>query len=356
MKTPRFTRRRALAALAPVLGAGAAAKLAGLGSLGAAESAAAPSGHAGHGGRPRAVPPHAGNHDHAGFAAAGTVDHAANGFDPAKLVRDFDAGRTRRLAGGRLLREWELVAEEREIEVAPGVKFAAWTYNGRVPGPTLRCREGERLRVRFVNGSTHPHTIHFHGIHPSGMDGVPGAGAGNVDPGKSTVYEFEAQPFGLHLYHCHSRPLAAHIAKGLHGAFIIDPKRGRPPADELILVQNGFDTNFDGSNEVYAANSIGFAYLHDPIRVKRGELVRIYLVNLLEFDPINSFHLHANFFHYYPTGTSLEPSEFTDTISQAQGQRGILEVRFPHAGKYMFHAHKSEFAELGWMGFFEVTG
>ena len=287
------------------------------------------------------------------LGAVGRVDPAVNGFDPAEMVRDFDEGRVRR-EGGRTVREWELVAEDREIEVAPGVKYAAWTYNGRVPGPTLRAREGERLRVRFVNGSSHPHTIHFHGIHTATMDGVPGVGAGNVAPGDETTYEFEAEPFGLHLYHCHSTPLADHIAKGLYGAVVIDPKDGRDPADELVMVQNGFDTNFDRSNEIYAVNTVAFAYLHEPIRVKRGELVRIYLVNALEFDLVNSFHVHANFFQHYPTGTSLEPTELTDTIVQGQGQRSILELRFPFAGKYMFHAHVSEFAELGWMGFFEV--
>jgi FtsP/CotA-like multicopper oxidase with cupredoxin domain len=120
------------------------------------------------------------------------------------------------------------------------------------------------------------------------------------------------------------------------------------------MVLNAFDTNFDASNEVYAVNTVAFAYMDRPIRVRRGELVRMYVVNVLEYDPINSFHLHANFFHHYPTGTSLQPSEFTDTIIQGQGQRGILEVRFPHRGRFMFHAHKSEFAELGWAGFFEV--
>ena len=78
-------------------------------------------------------------------------------------------------------------------------------------------------------------------------------------------------------------------------------------------------------------------------------------MNVLEFDPINSMHIHANFFHYFPTGTSLEPAEYTDTIMQCQGQRGILELRFPYAGQYMFHAHQSEFAQLGWMGLFEVA-
>jgi FtsP/CotA-like multicopper oxidase with cupredoxin domain len=309
------------------------------GALPAAKAIAAEPQHNGHAGGPAA---------HLG--TVGAVDPAANGFDPQLILRDFDEGVVR---GG--VREWELVAEEKEIEVAPGVKYAAWAYNGRVPGPTLRAREGERLRIRFVNAANHPHTIHFHGIHTARMDGVPGIGAGNVEPGRETVYEFTAEPFGLHLYHCHSIPLADHIAKGLYGAFVIDPPKDRPPADEMVMVMNGFDTNFDRSNEIYGVNTVAFAYKDKPIRVRRGELVRIYLVNALEFDLMNSFHIHANFFDYYPTGTSLEPTELTDTVIQGQGQRGILELRFPFEGKYMFHAHVSEFAELGWMGFFEVV-
>jgi FtsP/CotA-like multicopper oxidase with cupredoxin domain len=294
---------------------------------------------------------------HPGFLGP-PVDPAVNGFDPSVMVRDFDYGKTRRLASGRVLREWHLVAEDKEIEVAPGVRYPAWAYNGRVPGPTLRCREGDRLRIHFQNGSSHPHTIHFHGVHPALMDGMPGIGepqgGGLIEPGHGFTYEFEAAPFGMHLYHCHAVPLSAHIAKGLYGAFIIDPAQGRADADELVMVMNGFDTNFDQANEIYAVNTVGFHYAHAPIRVRRDELVRIYLLNILEFDPINSFHIHANFFHYYPTGTSLQPTEFTDTVVQGQGQRGILELRFPYPGRYMFHAHKSEFAELGWLGFFEV--
>jgi FtsP/CotA-like multicopper oxidase with cupredoxin domain len=84
-------------------------------------------------------------------------------------------------------------------------------------------------------------------------------------------------------------------------------------------------------------------------------LIRIYVVNALEFDFINSFHTHANFFDYYPTGTKLEPSEFTDTKVFGQGERGIMEFRYRFPGRFMFHAHVSEFAELGWMGIFEVV-
>ena len=246
---------------------------------------------------------------HAGFARGGAVDNAHQRLRP-----EPDRARLRRREGldaedGRTLREWHLIATDKEIEIAPGVKYAAWTFNDRVPGPTLRCTEGDHLRIKFTNGSAHPHTVHFHGIHPSTMDGVPGLGeeigGGLIQPGQSFTYEFDAEPFGLHLYHCHATPLAAHIAKGLYGTFIVDPKEPRPQADELVMVMNAFDTNFDFGNEVYAVNTVGFHYLNYPIKVKRDQLVRIYLVNVLEYDPINSFHVHANFFHYFPTGTSL---------------------------------------------------
>jgi FtsP/CotA-like multicopper oxidase with cupredoxin domain len=310
-------------------------------------------GHTGHG-----IPNHANGLGTAGptFRGGATVDHDANGFNPTEILRDFDYGKTRRTATGRTVREWELVAADRELEVAPGVTFPAWTYNGRIPGPTLRCTEGDKLRIRFVNGSEHPHTMHFHGLHPAAMDGVPGQGAGIIMPGKSTTYEFDAEPFGLHLYHCHVAPLAEHIARGMYGTFIVDPKPGRPDADEMVMVQHGYNTTFDAEgNQLYAVNGIPFHYMAEPIQVTRNELVRIYLVNALEYDPINSFHIHGNFFDYYPTGTRLEPTEFTDTVIQGQAQRGICELRFPHAGPFMFHAHKTEFAELGWMGFFEVS-
>ena len=166
------------------------------------------------------------------------------------------------------------------------------------------------------------------------MDGVPGAGAGIIEPGESTVYEFDAEPFGLHLYHCHVSPLAEHIARGMYGTFIVDPKEGREDADELVMVQNGWNTTFDAEgNQLYAVNAIPFHYVNEPIKVARDELIRIYLVNILEYDPINSFHVHGNFFNYFPTGTSLTPTEFTDTVIQGQAQRGILEMKFPYPGR-----------------------
>ena len=252
------------------------------------------------------------------------------------------------------VRSYELVATEKEIEVAKGVFYPAWAYGlageeATVPGPTIRVTEGQRMRVRLLNASTHPHTIHFHGIHPANMDGV----FEPVAPGDTFTYEFPAAPAGLHVYHCHVTPLKKHIAKGLYGALIIDPKTPRPPAQELVMVMNGFDTNGDAANEFYTVNGRAFYYARHPIRVSRSRTVRIYLANLTEFDLINSFHLHGEFFRYYPTGTG-DAFEYTDTVMLCQGQRGIVEIDFHNTGHFMFHAHVSEFTELGWMGFFEV--
>ena len=298
---------------------------------------------------------------HAGHAM-GTVGRVSTDrFNPTTYLRSWNfshlpPGERARFyretprPDGSLLREYDFFAVDRELEIAPGVFFPAWTYNGQVPAPTIRATEGDRIRVNFLNQGSHPHSIHFHGWHPPEMDGA--FASQQVLPGQRFTYEFDAEPFGLHLFHCHTVPLKRHLHKGLYGAFIIDPKAGRPPADELVMVMNGFDTNFDADNEVYAVNTIANFYAHDPIRVTVGRLVRIYLVNVTEFDLVNSLHLHGMFFDVYRTGTSLVRHDHTDTVMLCQGERAILETTFRYPGEFMFHAHQSEFAELGWMGTF----
>ena len=286
----------------------------------------------------------------------GAVDHKRNLFDPMQMLVDWDYGKISTLPNGQIVRDYNVFAADHEIEIAPGIFFPAWTFNNRVPGPSLRATEGDHMRITFTNVGTHPHTMHFHGIHPSEMDGVTGVGRGEIEVGGNFIYEFDAEPFGCHLYHCHALPIKRHIHKGLYGSFVVDPPGGRPPAREFMMMMNAFDTNFDGGNEIYAVNTVGHEFARRPIPIKVGELVRIYLINITEFDPINSFHLHAEFFNYYDHGTTLEPTLRTvDTISQVQAQRGILEFRYRWPGKYMFHAHISEFTELGWMGFFNAV-
>ena len=312
---------------------------------------------------------------HGGMHTVGEVDHAANGFDPTAMLTDWDTGTVETLPDGRTLRTFEMTAEDKEIEIAPGVFYPAWTFNGRVPGPALRATEGERIRINFQNFGSHPHSVHLHGIHSARMDGVNGT-PGMLMPGEEFTYEFDAKPFGCHLYHCHALPLKRHMAKGMYGAFVIDPDPARHTdnnavarsrllgtpenADwqEMVMVMNAFDTNFDGENEFYAANTIAFAYADRPIRIDKSRPVRVYLINTVEFDPINSFHLHGNFFDYYNQGTTLTPTLRTvDIITQCQAERGILEFSFAEhePGLYMFHAHQAEFTELGWLANFDVV-
>ncbi|MFB6104412.1 MAG: multicopper oxidase domain-containing protein [Halobacteriaceae archaeon] len=341
-------------------------------------------------------------------------------FDPHAFLTTFNTGRdgqdsldqTVYEEDERTVRHFQFTALKSTITIAPGIEFPAWSYNGQVPGPTIRAVEGDLIRVTFDNLHVHDHTIHPHlrNLDPV-MDGIPSNGPGSIDVDDDPfTYEWIAQPAGCHLYHCHSLPLKAHILRGLYGAIIVDPdpervrehprdyvnyhgpitdhlrhtlyaraktrNYERPENDavnEMVIVMNGFDTNFDGENEVYAANTRAFAYgLADtdgegswsggetvhPITVDKDTIQRIYLINTTEFDPINSFHSHSQFFDYYDHGTTLFPTHSTvDTIMQCQAQRGIVELdyRDHQPGLYMVHAHQSEFAELGWMSFLEVT-
>jgi FtsP/CotA-like multicopper oxidase with cupredoxin domain len=193
--------------------------------------------------------------------------------------------------------------------------------------------------------------MHFHGNHPAEMDGIFEIVGSN---GGQFTYEFIAGPVGVHPYHCHVMPVEEHIGHGLYGVFIVDPKEGRQQADEMVMMLNGFDTDFDGENNLYAANTIPFYYQHHPIQINTNELIRVYVVNMVGFDPINNFHLHGTLYEYYPTGTDLIPSEFTDMTTFSQSERGILEFEYEYTGRYMFHAHFTEFSEKGWSGIFYV--
>ncbi|MHB9286047.1 multicopper oxidase domain-containing protein [Halobacteriales archaeon Cl-PHB] len=360
---------------------------------------------------------------HGNFGPVG--EYQSSDFDPHSFLREFNTGfegtdsigadsqrvyeRSDGEGGTERVREFDLYARKRTIEIAPGVEFPAWTYNDQVPGPTIRVTEGDVIRINFENYQAHPHTIHPHvkNVNPR-MDGIPQNGPGIIDQGDSFTYEWKAQPAGTHFYHCHSLPLKEHIHRGLYGTIIVDPDpervRSNPrdyvnyhgpmdaeyrdmlveeaelrnhehradEIDEMVMVMNGFDTNFDGDNEVYAANTRAFAYgvgstdgygvwnpgeTIKPIQISKDERQRIYLLNTIEFDPVNSIHTHSQFFDYYDHGTTLLPTHKTvDTIMQCQAQRGIVELDYSdhETGLYMFHAHQSEFAELGWMSFFEV--
>jgi nitrite reductase (NO-forming) len=243
------------------------------------------------------------------------------------------------------VREFDLSVIETTLEVAAGQHMKVWAYGGRVPGPTLRATVGERIKITMTNHSEMAHSVHFHGAHDVMQDGLE-----RVAKGDNQVYQFEAGPAGLHPYHCHVPPYSWHLRKGMYGAMIVDPLEARPTAHEFVLCLSGFDADGDGRDDIYTWNGLAGYYARFPIKVPVGELVRIYLVNMLDHDPIASFHLHAQTFDLYRSGTSPAPSEHTDIVALGPAERAIIEFRLPRRGRYMFHPHQSHMAERGAMG------
>lgn len=273
----------------------------------------------------------------------------AAAYTPLTFLREFDYG-TVTQENGRTVREFRVEAQTTPIKLNSATTFITWNLNGRVPGPTFRANEGDRIRVIFYNRAGHSHSLHFHGTHISEMDGVKPIRNGSV-----FIYEFDAEPYGVHLYHCHVAPVTRHINKGLYGMFIIDPPKPRPPADEMVLIMAGYDTNNDKKNELYAFNGMPNYYMEHPIPIQQDQLVRLYVLNMIEFDPAATFHLHANMFKVYRTGRTLEPQEETDVITMGTAERHILEFSYRYPGKYMFHPHQDYIAESGCMGMFDVV-
>ena len=120
---------------------------------------------------------------------------------------------------------YDLTAEELQWEVEPGKKVKAWAYNGQVPGPQIRVREGDRVRINLTNKLPESTSIHFHGLElPNDQDGVPFITQPPVKPGESYTYEFTVPNAGSHMYHSHHNA-AIQVGQGLLGAFVVEPKR-----------------------------------------------------------------------------------------------------------------------------------
>ena len=248
------------------------------------------------------------------------------------------------------LRHFELTVRNQDVAIARTHTLHAWAFNGSVPGPVLRVTEGDTVEVLFRNRSPLAHTVHFHGVHGATVDGVDPI----VAPGQDFTYRFTARAFGLFVYHCHMAPLETHVNQGMYGVFIVDPPAPRAPAQELVMLMYGYDLHGRGGNDLYSVNGIAGYYARHPIPLDVNRPVRVYLANMTEFDPINSFHLHANVFAQVPSVRATQPLLWDDTVMLCQGQRAILEFSYDTPGTYLFHAHQSDIAEKGWSGLFAV--
>src|SRR5665213_1790271 len=234
---------------------------------------------------------------------------------------------------------FELSAKKTPWEVTPGVRVEAWAYNGMVPGPLIRVREGDRVRINIRNDLPESTSIHFHGLEiPNDQDGVPFMTQPPIKPGEAYTYEFTAPNPGSHMYHSHHNS-TKQVSLGLLGAFIIDPRNraSEPHADiDHVMILN------DGLGG-YTFNGKGFPAT-EPIVAKRGQTVRIRFMN--EGMMIHPMHLHGMHMTVITKDGWPLPAPFRcDTLNIAPGERWDVIVHCNNPGTWAFHCHILPHAE-----------
>ena len=246
------------------------------------------------------------------------------------------------------------------IEVSPGVAYRAWSFEGRVPGPTVRVTQGDSVDFTLVNHGTIPHSMDFHAAQIA-----PNKYYVNVMSKDSIHYQFVAEVPGVFMYHCGTAPVAAHIANGMYGALIVDPRSPRPPARELVLVQSEFymfpDTTSQPRSlswerllglapDFVTFNGRASQYATHPITVKVNELVRLYVVNAGP-NRFSSFHVVGGIFErVFVDGSQTSPLAGVQTVSVPVGGGSIFEIRLKQPGEYPFVTHAFADATKGAVG------
>jgi nitrite reductase (NO-forming) len=310
-------------------------------------SSAAPSGHAGH--EPA--------------LAAGPLE--ANPEAPAYVLRDPAAPE---LAKGDV-HEIELVMSERTMTVAEGYEQLVWTFGDEVPGPVMRVKVGDTIRVTLKNPETNtmPHSIDFHASLVAWNDEMR-----SINPGEQLTYEFVAKYAGVFMYHCGTAPALMHIANGMFGMIIVEPPEGLPPVDhEFALVQSewylgGQQQTIDITKASAAAsepdfvvfNGVASQYLDNPIEVPVGDTVRIFVLNAGP-SVDSSFHVVGTIFHeVIKEGVHLkeanEGSWGSQAVDLSPAQGAIVEMRFDEDGLYPIVTHAFNFVGRGAIGLFQA--
>jgi nitrite reductase (NO-forming) len=230
-----------------------------------------------------------------------------------------------------------LVAQDVNLTIAPNVREETWTYNGTVPAPPLRFKEGDNVTIHFINKSNFSHTIHFHGDHDDRNDGVWPV----IVPNGTYNYTITASPAGVLMYHCHAEPTSKHIRMGMYGILIVDPKdKPLPPAKEIYMVMSEFDPDdtLAFNPKYYLLNGYKNQYMDYPIPIDFGDTIRIYAINIGTTIPC-PFHLHSTTFKTYPSGLLDNPPLHTQTVLVGPGDAAIVEAKWKYPGEYLFHCH-----------------
>ena len=239
----------------------------------------------------------------------------------------------------RGVKVFELTAEELQWEVEPGRRVKAWAYNRQVPGPQIRVREGDRVRITLTNKLDESTSIHFHGLElPNDQDGVPFITQPPVKPGERYTYEFTVPNAGSHMYHSHHNA-AIQVGLGLLGAFVVEPKQPvaahRADVDHVMVLNDGYHG--------YTLNGKGFPAT-EPIVCGLGQVVRIRFMN--EGMMIHPMHLHGMHMTVIAKDGWDQPMPWKcDTLNIAPGERWDVLVKANNPGTWAFHCHILPHAE-----------
>lgn len=262
-----------------------------------------------------------------------------------------------------------LIVRDEVREVAPGVTQRQWTYDGTAPGPVLHGRVGDRFVITLVNRGSIGHSVDFHAGSLS-----PQPAMRTIEPGETLVYRFRATRAGIWMYHCSTMPMSAHIANGLFGAVVIEP-RGLPHVDrsyvlvqsELYLGAQGGEVDADKVAEeqpdAVVFNGYANQYDHEPLAARVDERVRVWV---LDAGPsrASSYHVVGGQFDtVWSEGAYLLDGRGGDggdpggaqALGLQAAQGGFVELAFPEAGDYPFVSHVMVDAERGAHGTFRVT-
>lgn len=242
-----------------------------------------------------------------------------------------------RMEGG--VKVYELTASKVQWETEVGKRVEAWAYNGQVPGPQIRVREGDRVRVVLHNSLDQSTSIHFHGLEiPNDQDGVPFITQPPVKPGESYTYEFVVPNSGSHMYHSHHNA-AEQVGKGLLGAFVVEPRTPRAieraDVDYVMILNDGYHG--------YTINGKGFPAT-EPVVAKRGQKLRVRFMN--EGMMIHPMHLHGMHMTVIDKDGWPQPAPWKcDTLNIAPGERWDVIVDCNNPGTWAFHCHILPHAE-----------
>lgn len=287
-----------------------------------------------------------GPHDTAAGAAASALANAdAMDAMHEKGIKAFPAkteGMGNQIMQPKLdngVKVYELTAKKMRWETEPGKTVEAWAYNDQVPGPQIRVREGDKVRVILHNQLPESTAIHFHGLElPVAMDGVPFITQPPVKPGQSFTYEFTVPNAGSHMYHSHHNS-AKQVGLGLLGAFIVEPKEktqyDRVDVDEVMILNDGMHG--------YTLNGKSFPATQ-PIVAKLGQKLRVRFMN--EGMMIHPMHLHGMHMTVIAKDGWDQPAPWKcDTLNIAPGERYDVIVNCNNPGTWAFHCHILPHAE-----------